>query len=349
MLLLRFVKADKVNALHATELKKLDVTKDHLKHDEVDIGPVTKGLVKKMKSQRSRTETYIAIIKFYETATKYLINNMPVDNKLLKALGCLHPQVRKNSSSVRRILTVAESMPFITPEDLNHVSDEWRKYATDEDGIDAELRVDRFWWEVLNTKEASGAKKYPVMSKVVKAALSLPHGNADSERGLSINKRMLGTERAQLSTDTINGIRACKDAVEQANDKPADVPITRLMLTTCRNAHRTYLLKVKHDKEIEDKRKMDEQLKNEAKEQAKKKKESQIRSLKEKEDELMKDEKKNEEEYLCAKHKIVDAVLPQKTCWSFLLLRKSLYSRSKCKTDKKVVAVHDIKRHNNIL
>lgn len=307
MLLLRFMKASEVNALQASEMKQLDVTKNHLKHEEIDIGPVTKGLLKKTKSQRSKTETYFAIVKFYETATKYLIQNMPLDNKLLKALGCLHPQVRKSSTSARRILTVAQSMPFITQDDLNRVSDEWRKYATDDDEVNADLRVDRFWWEVLNMKEASGTHKFTVLSKVVKAALSLSHGNADSERALSINKRMLGTERALLSTDTINGIRACKDAVEQYDDKPSDVPITRLMLSSCRNAHRAYQLKLKEAKDVEDQKKMEEQMKNEAFEQSKKQKESEIQSLKSKEDSLTKEEKKNDEEYICAKHMLKGA------------------------------------------
>ena len=77
MLLLRFVKADSVSALSSTELKELDVTKDHVKNEDIDIGPVTKGLMKKMKSTRGKSDAYHGIKKFYETATKYLIQNMP--------------------------------------------------------------------------------------------------------------------------------------------------------------------------------------------------------------------------------------------------------------------------------
>jgi hypothetical protein len=187
LMLLRFVKADKVNNLQTSGIKQLDVTKEHLKHEDIEIGPSTKGFLRKIKSQRTRTETYIAIIKFYETATKYLIQSMPFDNKLLRAMGCLHPEVRKSTTSARRILTVAESLPVVSQEELVLVSDEWRKYAIDEDGIDSDSRVDKYWWKVLNRKEASGAKKYPLLGKLVRAALSLSHGNADSERGLSIN------------------------------------------------------------------------------------------------------------------------------------------------------------------
>ena len=198
-------------------------------------------------------------------------------------------------------------MPFIEASDLNTISDEWRKYAIDEDGIDPELQVDEYWFAVLKTTEASGAKKYPTLDKVVKAALSLSHGNADSERGLSINKRMLGTERAQLSTTTINGLRACKDAVEIADNCSADVPITRLMISSCRNAHRAYMLKTKEDREKEDQKKRADQLENEAMLLAKKKKTNEMKSLAKKEDELVKAEQKNDEEYTCAKHMLKGA------------------------------------------
>ena len=43
-------------------------------------------------------------------------------------------------------------------------------------------------------------------------ALSLPHGNAHVERGLSVNNFIITKERNQLSEALVNGLRA-KDAV----------------------------------------------------------------------------------------------------------------------------------------
>ena len=44
-------------------------------------------------------------------------------------------------------------------------------------------------------------------------ALSLPHGNSDVERRLSVNNSIITKERNQLSKAAINGLRA-KDVVK---------------------------------------------------------------------------------------------------------------------------------------
>ena len=50
--------------------------------------------------------------------------------------------------------------------------------------------------------------------KIVKGVLALPHGNADVERGLSDNKKMLGKDRVKLSSKSIIGNRLSKEAVK---------------------------------------------------------------------------------------------------------------------------------------
>ena len=42
-----------------------------------------------------------------------------------------------------------------------------------------------------------------ILTDLVKAALVLPHGNADVERGESVNKRVVTAERNKLNEDTL--------------------------------------------------------------------------------------------------------------------------------------------------
>ena len=72
---------------------------------------------------------------------------------------------------------------------------------------DENTRVDHYWREVFKLKTSSGSTKYPHLTNVVEAALVLPYGNADVERGVSVNNRN------KLGEDTINGLRATKDMV----------------------------------------------------------------------------------------------------------------------------------------
>ena len=75
-------------------------------------------------------------------------------------------------------------------------------------------RLDYYCREVLRLKTSSGSTKYPHLTNVVKTALVLPYGNADVERGMSENNRVVTAERNQLGEDTINGLRATKGMVK---------------------------------------------------------------------------------------------------------------------------------------
>jgi len=61
--------------------------------------------------------------------------------------------------------------------------------------VDKPAPIDEYWASVLN---AAGRKKYCTLGKVVRASLSLSHGNADVERCFSINKKVVTPDRAVL-------------------------------------------------------------------------------------------------------------------------------------------------------
>ena len=58
------------------------------------------------------------------------------------------------------------------------------------------FRIDRYWSHDLGIKSASGELKCPHLRKVVLTCLYQPHGNADVERSISINKKLLTPERS---------------------------------------------------------------------------------------------------------------------------------------------------------
>ena len=47
-----------------------------------------------------------------------------------------------------------------------------------------------------------GSQKFSVLTKVVKCALTLSHGNGDNERSLPANKKTLTKDRTNFSGDT---------------------------------------------------------------------------------------------------------------------------------------------------
>lgn len=119
------------------------------------------------------------------------------------------------------------------------ITDEWKVYQGEDIGEklwkimkhdEVQLRrIDHYWRDILKMKTGSGKDKYPRLGKVVKGVLALPHGNADVERGLSDNKKMLGKDRVNLSEKSIIGSRLSKEAVkihDPEDMQPECVPLT---------------------------------------------------------------------------------------------------------------------------
>ena len=82
----------------------------------------------------------------------------------------------------------------------------------------------------------------------MKSALSLCHSNADVERSLSVNKRVLTKERTGLKTETLIGIRHTKSAIARYGDV-TKVPVTRDLLQAAQRAWGVYAAKLREEKE----------------------------------------------------------------------------------------------------
>ena len=68
---------------------------------------------------------------------------------------------------------------------------------------DEKLRIDRYWSKVFDEKHCD-VYKYPTISKVVKSALSLSHGNGNVERGFSRSGRVLREDKASMTIKMLN-------------------------------------------------------------------------------------------------------------------------------------------------
>ena len=77
---------------------------------------------------------------------------------------------------------------------------------------------------------SDGKPKYPLLTKLAKAALVLPHSNADSERAFSIVGKIRTQFRSEMCQDTLCALLSCK---MNTNGKASDyhpskkMPLTR--------------------------------------------------------------------------------------------------------------------------
>ena len=91
------------------------------------------------------------------------------------------------------------------------------------DGSKKSVRVDRYRATVVNLKNADGNQRLKVLPIVIKCALTLAHGNADTTRNVSVNKKIITKERANMNENTPIDIRLTRDGVKYDGGQPIDV------------------------------------------------------------------------------------------------------------------------------
>ena len=108
-----------------------------------------------------------------------------------------------------QLLSLATELPQVIPsEDKSGLREEFVDYCTCElpSNVNGITDVASYWYEIGKLMDVSGEVRYPLLSKLAKAILVIPHGNADIERMFSrmgLNKTKL---RSSLGTDTLTAL-----------------------------------------------------------------------------------------------------------------------------------------------
>ena len=156
-------------------------------------------------------------------------------------------------------------MPCITGDEKVKVGDEWIRYQEIEiNDDDIQGRIDHFWHRIFNIPDKCG-DFFEVLPKMVKCALALCHSNADVERSLSTNKKIVTKSNTSLKPETLRGLRAIKCAINEYGGV-TKVPITLDMVSAAERSHSIYK---QHMREEESKKKKKEKEKEEIEERKK--------------------------------------------------------------------------------
>ncbi len=183
-----------------------------------------------MLTQQERETFFNDVRKIYHGIAQYFKSNLPLKNQFLRDIQILHHSL-KGVQNADQIVRVARAVPdLLTDSEIDHLYDEWLTYSmetidekwiiknvvkdsTGNDNITYQ-RIDFYWNNVLSITTTDGRPKYPTLSKLVKNILIISHGNADVERGFSINENIIAPNRSLLSEVSINGLRTTYDAVK---------------------------------------------------------------------------------------------------------------------------------------
>ncbi|XP_066924720.1 uncharacterized protein [Clytia hemisphaerica] len=204
--------------LTGSKLQKVDVKGNLRKSKHIYTGTMTRTLGKKLKEEKkieTLNEFKACVKEAYVETAMYIQKNFPLSNRVLQCLAGLDPNHIVSGKSYIHLKTLSDFFPTIlgSEEDrelyLNEVSriqlDDGLPSTTNEAGKD--IRLDHWWNKVFLTK------KYPVLSKVVKACLSIFTG-PQVESSFSKMNDIIDRKSNRMNVETYDGIMTVKYSLQ---------------------------------------------------------------------------------------------------------------------------------------
>lgn len=204
--------------------------------------------------------------KFYKAAALH-INSKVVNRRMLRYFQCITPEKIKHSNSLRHIVAIAKELP-LSGINYNDLLSEWRLLQLDDDicfELGEEERIDTYWAKIFKLKEAN-EPRYPNITRVVKAIVSIPQGNAESERGFSESAWHLTEDRTKMSERKLNARLTIIDAMKRYDNRADLLPMTKQLLNCGKNAYRSYYNYLEEEKKIKEENERLKKLSDEEKE-----------------------------------------------------------------------------------
>ena len=125
------------------------------------------------------------------------------------------------------------------------------------------MDVDKYWMKVMKIEDEDRKLKYKNLGKLALIVLLLSHGNADPERGSSINKRLLEKHGSSIDEDTLDSIWIVKDFLIHSGGQN-NVEITPEMMKECKSSNEKYKIYLAEKEKKKKNAKKQKQLKKEA-------------------------------------------------------------------------------------
>nr|XP_037278908.1 uncharacterized protein LOC119172042 [Rhipicephalus microplus] len=257
----RFLRHEAFADKTAEQLKRLDVMDASLWKSRPEVGTDTeKSMLEWDSSEKKRF--YLGARAFYLACAKDLLQKLPLDNRVLQSASLLNWQSTNVESEVRALKYLVSQLPqVIKHEEVSSAIDEWHMLKCDSNSDLLALggeRIDVRWGKIFELKSPGGQPKYPLLSRLVKCLLCLPHGNPDCERGFSENKRFY-ENRYSLCIASINGLRQTKTYLRRYDGDATKVPLSTELLQSVRRSRARYTERTASAQQSESRKRLGDQ------------------------------------------------------------------------------------------
>ena len=167
-----YIKFELLTSLNPKDLKSIDAKNNVRKLKTLYVGDEAEKLAKYLKKKKLKPivlDFYRTVRKTHIQAGNYLQQKYPVENPLLESMARLDPNSRQMSQTHEKLKLKSFFEPFFSIDNSSDFTAELRNYVIDSDLPQPQEteRLDVWWSKIFETK------RYPILSSVVKASLSI--------------------------------------------------------------------------------------------------------------------------------------------------------------------------------
>ncbi|KAL4148221.1 hypothetical protein QTP88_002503 [Uroleucon formosanum] len=179
-------------------------------------------------------------LNHYKAAGSHILEKSSFNHATkIKYFRCLQQNELKVDRSIRYIVNIFEFMSFKFDSSL--LIDEWRLLRLEKITMPLNDRIDHYWNNIFEIKNNFGDQKYPFITKVVKAALTLSHGSADIEWQFSVSGNVLTEDKTAMSCRMLNAQLNIKQGIKYFHNRPDLVPIDKKLVIAAQLAKQKYM------------------------------------------------------------------------------------------------------------
>lgn len=205
----------------------------------------------------------------FKAIALHILKKSCYKNALVQCVKYISHSRILDDESTENIMKLTTFMPFkVSPS----IIDEWTLVKATVQIKNLKTfkgRIDDFWTIFFDTIGIDNTHTFPCISKVIKSVLSISHGQADIERGLSQSGLILTDDKTNLGLRTLNARLNIKFTLKLFfEDNHNLVTIDKSFITSARHAHMNYMiyleeckqrkLEMKKSQMDKEKRKIDE-------------------------------------------------------------------------------------------
>ena len=236
------VKASEENLSHIN----LDDDRLYLKDENLSIGHKTWAFLSEEDSIESslKKSFFAGVRSFYKAVASTILKKFSFNDHVLKDLSILMPE-NKDKLATSSVLRLASRFSIAVPEDeIDNLEEEVMDYVLTPSSLLPSVVIEEgkptentelcsYWQGMANMKTINGIIRFPLLTKLAKCLLSLPH----TERVFSIVRKIITDYRTEMEQSTLCALVASK----LNNDSTCfDLTPTKELLTQAKSSTMDY-------------------------------------------------------------------------------------------------------------